>query len=216
MTHATHAQQKVAAARAALMGAAERLEEASQKNTKLLVQLTEAKTRSAEALRLGRQGDTDGKHAMAMKIADADAAEIQIVLEELANLLITLNEDFNGAQASAHEAEAGARREEDEIIAAALTNHIDNLEKLRDEAVEERHQFYRKMGLNVASAALIKRIKSLELELLHAVAGCYEIHVEMDPPRSNRTARRMSSVFDFYKPCIELQDVVRSGAKPRL
>ena len=215
MTQATHALQQVAAARAALTAAAERLEEETQRNTKLLVQLSDAKTRSAEAFRLGRQGDPDGKHAMAMKVADADAIDIQGLLDALSRLLTALNAEFIRCQAAEHEAEENARREENEITATALTSHIGNLKKLHSEAVDERHQFYRKMGLNTAAAELLKHIKALELEFLEAVAECYRIHVEIDKDKPHSaTARRMTSAFTFYTPHSALKDLVSQGAKP--
>lgn len=217
MTQATHALQVLAAARSALTTAAKRLDEATRENSALLVRLTEAQARSAEAFRLARaNGDADGKYALAMKFADEDARDIQTLLDKSSLLIPTLNAEFNGAQIAANEAEAGARREEDEITANALTSHIDSLKKLHTEAVDERHQFYRKMGLNTAAAALLKRIEALEFELLQAVAECYDIHVAMEPPRGGPTSRRTSSVHDFYKPSLALQDVVRQGAKPRI
>ncbi|MFL9998269.1 hypothetical protein PQR34_43820 [Paraburkholderia sediminicola] len=212
MTTAIHA---LAEARAALVTATEKAEVAHAANNALLVRLTEACAKSSEAVRDARDGKIDeATAALRMSIADQDAKDIQVLLDKSPPVLASLDAAVLRAQAQAAKAEFDARKEENELTAIELTNHVDNLHAALTEAIQERHQYCRKVGLHVAAADLLKRIKALEHQLLEAIAECYDIHVEMDPPRSP-ASRRTSSVHDFYKPSLALQDVVRQGAKPR-
>ncbi|NPT44361.1 hypothetical protein GNZ12_24225 [Paraburkholderia sp. 1N] len=216
MSKPTHAQEMLASARANLATAAECAETAHAEQNKRLIRKTEAEARGAEAFRDVRDKKVSEEvGAMRMAQANEDAKDLQDLIERSALLLANLNAELSRAQAAVHEAEAGARREEGEITATALTSHIDSLKKLHTEAVGERHQLYRKMGLNTAAAELLRRVKALELELLETIAKCYDAHVETDPPRSPGS-RRTSSVHDFYRPSPALQDVVSQGTKPRI
>ncbi|MFM0451684.1 hypothetical protein PQR21_14955 [Paraburkholderia nemoris] len=213
MTTAIHA---LAEARAAFVNATEKAEVAHAANNALLVRLTEACAKSTEAVRDACDGKIDeAMAALRMSIADQDAKDIQALLDKSMPVLASLDAAVLRAQAQAAKAEVDARKEENELTAIELTNHVDKLHALLTEAISERHQYYRKVGINAAAADLLKRIKALENQLLETIAECYDIHVEMDPPRSP-ASRKTSSVHDFYKPSLALQDVVRQGAKPRI
>ncbi|CAE6714333.1 hypothetical protein [Paraburkholderia haematera] len=215
MSKPTHAQEILASARANLATVAERAEAAHVEHNKRLIRKTEAEARGAEAFRDVRDKKIS-EEVGAMRVAQAneDAKDLQGLIEQSALLLANLNAEVSRAKAAEHEAEAGARREESEIVATELSDYIHNLEAARTDAVNERHQLYRGMSLNAAAAELLKRVKSLEQEFLETIAKCYDIHVETDPPRSPGS-RRTCSVHDFYRPSLALQDVVSQGTKPR-
>jgi len=199
-----------------LTATAERAEQAHAAQSKLLVRKSEAESLAAAAFSDFRAGKISEEVAALRKAsAEADANDLKELIDQGAAVLVQLNADLAAAQAVERKAESAARSEEDAATASTLTSHIDNLKKLHTEAVDERHQFYRKMGLSKAAMELLKHIRALESELLQAVAKCYDIHVEMDPPRSP-ASRKTSSVLDFYKPSAALQDVVLQGAKPRI
>lgn len=213
----TQALNNLAQARANLTAVAERAEQAHAAQSKLLVRRSEAESLAAAAFSDFRTGKLSEEVAALRKAsAEADANDLKVLIDQGAVVLVQLNADLAAAQAVERKADSAARSEEDAATASTLTSHIDNLKKLHTEAVDERHQFHRKMGLSKAAMELLKHIRALESELLQAVAKCYDIHIEMEPPRSSPASKRMSSVHDFYKPSIELQNVVRSGVKPRI
>jgi hypothetical protein len=213
MSHAIHV---LAVAHDTLVKVTENAESAHATHNVLLVRKSEAEAKSAEAIRDARDGRIDeATAALRMSIASQDAKGIQVLIDESMPVLASLDAAVLRAQAQVAKAEVDARNEENELTAIELTSHVDKLHAALTEAIKERHQYYRKVGLNAAAADLMKRIKALERQLLEAVAECYDIHVEMDPPRSP-TSRKTSSVHDFYKPSLALHDVVRQGAKPRI
>lgn len=213
MSHAIHV---LAEARDTLVKATENAELAHATHNVLLVRKSEAEAKIAEAIRDARDRKIDeATAALRMSIASEDAKGIQVLIDESMPALASLDAVVSRAQAQAAKAEVDARKEENELTAIELTSHVDKLHAALTEAIKERHQYYRKVGLNTAAADLLKRIKALEHLLLEAIAECYDIHVEMEPPRSP-TQRRTSSVLDFYKPSAALQDVVRQGSKPRI
>jgi len=212
----TQALNNLAHARANLTATAERAEQAHAAQSKLLVRRSEAESLAAAAFNDFRTGKISEEVAALRKAsAEADVNDLKALIDQGAAVLVQLNADLAAAQAVERKAESAARSEEDAATASTLTSHIDNLKKLHTEAVDERHQFFRKMGLSKAAMELLKHIRALESEMLQAVAKCYDIHVEMDPPRSP-ASRKTSSVLDFYKPSAALQDVVSQGAKPRI
>jgi hypothetical protein len=225
MNHAQHAEpqatptpaiQALAASRNRLAECAERSESAHAAHSQLLIRKSEAEAAAASALTDHKAGKISEEVAALRKAsAEADANDIKELIDQGAAVLVQLNAALAVAQAAERAAESAARIEEDEAAASMLSSHIDNLKKLHTEAVDERHQLYRKMGLGKAAVELLKHIKALESELLQAVAECYDIHVAMDPPRT-KISRKTSSVHDFYRPSAALNDMVRHGATPRL
>jgi hypothetical protein len=126
MSHAINA---LAAARDALVNLTEKSEAMHGQQSQLLMKLSEAQARSTEALRLARaSGDEGGKHALAMKIADQDAADLQALVDQGAQALL----EANCALALAKEAESRAvhtaRREEMTMTATELDKALKDIE----------------------------------------------------------------------------------------
>ncbi|MCX4137906.1 hypothetical protein M0D68_06905 [Paraburkholderia sp. SEWSISQ10-3 4] len=212
----TQALNNLAHARANLTATAERAEQAHAAQSKLLVRRSEAESLAAAAFSDFRAGKISEEVAALRKAsAEADANDLKALIDQGAAALVQLNANLAAAQAAERKAESVARREEDEATASTLTSHIDNLKKLHAEAVDERHQFYRKMGLNTAAMELLKYIKELEKEFLDAVAERYRIQVEMNP-RTGPNSRVAINVFDFYRPSAALGELVRQGTKPHI
>jgi hypothetical protein len=212
----TQALNNLAHARANLTAATERAEQAHAAHSNLLVRRSEAESLAAAAFSDFRAGKISEEVAALRKAsAEADASDLKELIDQGAEALVQLNADLAAAQAVERKAESAARSEEDAATASTLTSHIDNLKKLHAEAVYERHQFYRKMGLNTAAMELLKYIKELEKEFLDAVAERYRIQVEMNP-RTGPNSRVAISAFDFYRPSAALDELVRQGAKPRI
>jgi hypothetical protein len=225
MNHAQHtdihatptpAIQALAAARNRLAEHAERSQSAHAAHSQLLIRKSEAEAAAASALADHKAGKiTEEVAALRKASAEADANDLKALIDQGAAVLVQLNADLAAAQAAERKAESAARKEEDEATASTLTSHIDNLKKLHAEAVDERHQFYRKMGLNTAAMELLRYIKELEKEFLDAVAERYRIQVDMNP-RTGPNSRVATSVFDFYRPSAALDELVRQGTKPRI
>lgn len=215
MTQATPALHILAQARATLTDAVEKVEAAHAAQSTLLVRRTEAHAAADAALTDHKTGKiTEEVAALRRASSLHDVADLDALIAAAVPVLATLNAAVTHAQTQATKAEVEARKEENEITANELTSHVNNLQAALTEAINERHQYCRKVSLNAAATDLLNRIKALERELLEAIAECYDIHIEMEPPRG-QASRRISSVHDFYKPSPELKDVVRQGAKPR-
>ncbi|MFM0752604.1 hypothetical protein [Paraburkholderia strydomiana] len=126
---ATASIQALAAAREAFAAASQAAQDGHESHTLLLTRLSAVQAKSAESFRAGRaDGDADGKHAMAMKIADADAADLRVLVNESAAKLAGLNAVQSNAKAREIEAEQQAKREESQIALSALQVHARKLE----------------------------------------------------------------------------------------
>jgi hypothetical protein len=113
-----------------LINLTEKTEAMTRQQNELLVRLTEAQTRSAEALRLARtNGDADGKHALAMKIADADVADLQALVNQGATALLEANRALMQAKNDESRAVHAARHEEQQMTATALKQAATDIEK---------------------------------------------------------------------------------------
>jgi hypothetical protein len=143
MSNATPALQHLAAARAEFAAAGENAQAAHQAHSALLVRLTEAQTRSAAALSDFRANKIDESVAGIRKAAaDADAADLQSLIDQSAPVLASLDQALTDAQTRATQAETGARKEEHQIAAKDLDVRIAELEKTFLAAIGARYQVH--------------------------------------------------------------------------
>jgi hypothetical protein len=145
----TPALSHLAAARADFAAAGEKAQAAHAAHSALLVRLTEAQTRSAAALTEYRAGKIDEATASLRKAsADADAQDLQTLIDGSAPVLASLDQALTDAQSRATQAEAGARKEEHQIAAKALDAQIAELEKTFLAAIGARYQLHIAMNSN--------------------------------------------------------------------
>lgn len=184
MTHAINA---LAAARDAVVTASEDADRAHKVHSALLVRLSEAQARSAGAETDFRAGKIDETvSALRKSIADADAKDIQAMIDQNAPVLARLNENLERAKARAPEAERAARREELQLIADELKQRGEHLEKLLLELVAERVRVHEDMN------------------------------PPRDPnQRSVSNSRFAVSTYGIYKPSEALENLVRQNVLPR-
>jgi hypothetical protein len=127
MSQAAH---NLAAARAALVAATEKAEEAHATHSRLLVRKSECEALSAAALADFRAGKIDESTAALRKAsADADAKDLAALIEQGAAHLQNLNSEVAKAKARAAQAESDAKREEHELLAIELDRQIAQLEQ---------------------------------------------------------------------------------------
>jgi hypothetical protein len=131
----TQALENLARARAAHTDAGVSLQAAADANSALLVRLSEAKAREAEAVRLAKaDNDPTGKQAMALD----DQADIQKLIAGSQALVNTRNTDLSHATNAVQSAELAARREEADIQVGELDAMIAELEGKLIEAIRAR------------------------------------------------------------------------------
>jgi hypothetical protein len=135
----TQALENLARARAAHTDAGVSLQAAADANSALLVRLSEAKAREAEAVRLAKaDNDPTGKQAMALRLALDDQADIQKLIAGSQALVNTRNTDLSHATNAVQSAELAARREEADIQVGELDAMIAELEGKLIEAIRAR------------------------------------------------------------------------------
>ena len=139
----TIALENLARSRAAHVDAATALDQAAQANSALLVRLSEAAAREAESVRLSKGGgDPTGKHAMALRFALDDQADIQTLIAGSQALLNERNVALSTANQAVQAAELAARKEEAEIQARELDAVIAELDSKLCQAVQARLQCF--------------------------------------------------------------------------
>jgi hypothetical protein len=147
MSNATPALQRLAAARAAFAEAGERSQATHQQHSALLVRLSEAQTASATALSDFRAGKiTEEVAALRKASSDRDVIDLNALIEQGGHLLAAVDAALTQAQTRAAEAEAGARKEELLIAAAALEKQIKELEATFLSAIAERDRVQRALN----------------------------------------------------------------------
>lgn len=135
----TQALENLARARASHIDAGVSLQAATDANSALLVRLSEAKARETEAVRLAKaDGDTAGKHALALRLALDDQADIQALISQSQGVLNSRNAALSQANAAVQTAELNARKEEAEIQASELDALIRELDAKLVQAVQAR------------------------------------------------------------------------------
>jgi hypothetical protein len=145
MSNATPALQRLAAARAAFAEAGERSQATHQQHSALLVRLSEAQT--ATALSDFRAGKiTEEVAALRKASSDRDVIDLNALIEQGGHLLAAVDAALTQAQTRAAEAEAGARKEELLIAAAALEKQIKELEATFLSAIAERDRVQRALN----------------------------------------------------------------------
>lgn len=133
----------LAAARDALVKATTESEAEHAEQTKRLAKAAELRAAAADALRAARaNGDPDGKHAMAAKIAEADIADLGVVIETSAEKLTALGQVYRNAQAAAMKAEQEAKSEEHAIAYREMQKHVAALQESFVASVAELHRLW--------------------------------------------------------------------------
>jgi hypothetical protein len=133
----------LAAVRASLATSSEKVDEAHKAHSALLVRLSEAEAKSAEAVSLHRAGTIDEATAALRKsIADADAADIRALIESSVPVLAALNAEHQRLIQQATDAESVARREEGQLAASALDEQIKQIEQTLLSALAERFRIH--------------------------------------------------------------------------
>jgi hypothetical protein len=140
MSHAIFA---LAAARAALVAAAEKADSAHKAQSQLLVRKADAEAASAAALTDFRAGKIDQATAALLKsAADADVVDLQALIDGSAPVLASINDELAQAQSKAAHAEKASRDEELALVAKELDAQIQALEAAFLAAVRERGRVY--------------------------------------------------------------------------
>lgn len=133
----------LAASRAAVVSATTASEEAQASHTKLLTRRSELQATSAEALRAARDnGDTDGKRALAIKIADLDLADLEVTIQASADKLRDLNVALAAARADCVQCEKDAKSEENFIALQAMQKIVAANEEAYLASVAELHRVW--------------------------------------------------------------------------
>ncbi|MEX3982814.1 hypothetical protein AB4Y45_27960 [Paraburkholderia sp. EG287A] len=134
----TPAIQRLATARAAVVKAAAAAQAAHDAHSNLLVKLADAQARADESLSDFRSGKIDeATSALRKAIADADAKDLQKMINDSAENLAQLNDASNGAmlaEANAKVAELYEQRVEEGSRLEAIISEIES--KLLDAVVE--------------------------------------------------------------------------------
>lgn len=139
----TQALGNLARARAAHVEAGTSLQTAADANSALLVRLSEAKAREAEAVRLAKvENDPTGKHSLALRLALDDQADINALIAQSQGVLNIRNAALSAATQAVQAAELAARKEEAEIQALDLDTLIAELDSKLCQAVQARLQCY--------------------------------------------------------------------------
>jgi hypothetical protein len=151
MSHAVHT---LAHARADLVTSSEKADAAHKAHTQLLTRLSEANARSAEAISAVRAGKLDeATAALRMSIANADAHDVQQLIDANVPVLAAINEAHQTAIAKSAAAETAARNEELQQGANAMDQKIKELESLFLAAVAERTRIHKVMNPRATSGS---------------------------------------------------------------
>lgn len=133
----------LAASRAAVVSATTACEEAQASHTKRLTRRAELQATSAEALRAARDsGDADGKHALAIKIADLDLADLEATIQASAGKLCDLNVALATARADCAQRQQAATLEENAMGLAEMQKHVIAVEENYLASVAELHRLF--------------------------------------------------------------------------
>lgn len=139
----SYAIQVLAQARADLVAASEAADAAHAAQTKLLTRKAEAEAAAAAALSDFRANKIDQATAALLKASnDADAADLAVLIDKGAAVLLGINSELERVRAKAAQAETAARNEELALVAKEIDTQIQTLEKTFLAAIRERGRIY--------------------------------------------------------------------------